>query len=251
MRKLITSLILLSVFGCASFNGSDKKKAELYLGMGTSQMESGSYPYALSNLLKAEELDPANAVVQNNLGLVYFFRERYDQSEDHLRNAIKISPKYTEARNNLSRVLIEKGNYPEAEKQLNVVLDDLTYANPEKAYINLGLAKFHQKQYSEARASFAKALETLPDDCVSNTYFGRTFFETQEYARAAEVLDRAIGFCQKNMYDEPHYFSALAYYRLGQKSKSIVRFEELIKYYPTGKFREKAKGMLELIRKGH
>jgi tetratricopeptide (TPR) repeat protein len=93
-------------------------------------------------------------------------------------------------------------------------------------------------------------LKAKSDDCWANSYYGRALFEEKKYSQAAEALDRAIGFCQKNLIDEPHYYSALAYYRVGDKSKSIARFEEIIRYYPDGKYREKAKGMLDLIRKG-
>ncbi|XGC80794.1 tetratricopeptide repeat protein [Bdellovibrio bacteriovorus] len=251
MRKWIIAISLLSLLGCASQSKQKKEKAELFLRMGISQLESGNYPYALRDLLKAEELDSDNAVIQNNLGLVYFFRDRQDLATKHLNKALEIDPKYSEARNNLSRVLIEKGQFAEAEKELKIVLDDLTYPNPEKAYINLGLAKFNQKDYTGARKSFMKVLEGAPDDCISNTYIGRSFFEAEEYQRASEALDRAISFCQKSLYDEPHYYSALAYYRLGEKSKSQTRFEEVVKYYPNGKYRDKAKGMLSLLRKGH
>lgn len=251
MRKWILALCTTSLLGCASWWHQDKNKAELYLRLGVSQIESGNYPYALRDLLKADELDPNNPVIHNNLGLVYFFRERLDLAEKHLRKAVSIDGKYTEARNNLSRILIEEGKFTDAEKELQVVLNDLTYPNPERAYINLGLVKFNKKEYAPARSAFSKVIESSPDDCVANTYLGRSFFESGDYSRAAEVLDRAIGFCQKTLYDEPHYYSALAYYRLGEKSKSVARFEELVKYYPTGKYRDKAKGMLSLIRKGH
>lgn len=250
MRKLMIALCLLSLMGCASWWQRDKNKAELYLRMGITQIESGNYPYALRDLLKAEELDPQNAVTHNNLGLVYFFRERLDLAEKHLRKAVSIDAKYTEARNNLARILIEKGSYSEAEKELNVVLGDLTYPSPEKAYINLGLVKFNQKDYVASHAAFSKVILSIPDDCIANTYLGRNLFESNDYAQAAESLDRAIGFCQKSLYDEPHYYSALAYYRLGQKSKAVARFEEVVKYYPNGKYREKAKAMIGLIRKG-
>lgn len=250
MRKWIIALCSLTVLGCASFGGRDKEKAELHLRLGTSELEAGNYPFALRELLRADELNPNNAAINNNLGLVYFMRDRFDLAEKHLYKAVDIDPQYSEARNNLARVLIELGKYTEAEKELKTVLADLTYANPDKALINLGLAKFNQKQYVPAREAFAKALKESPDDCVSSTYYGRTFFEMKEYGRAAESLDRAIGFCQKNLFDEPHYYSALSYYRLGDRSKSMARFEEIIKYYPSGKYREKAKGMLSLIRKG-
>lgn len=251
MRKWIIAICTLSMLGCASWGEKDKQKAELHLRLGSAQLNGGNYPDALRELLRAQELDPKNPVIQNNLGLVYFFRERYDLAEKHLRKSVDLDSTYTEGRNNLARVLIEKGQYANAEKELQVVMNDLTYPTPGKAYINLGLAKFNQKAYPEARSAFAKVLEATPDDCTASTYFGRTYFEVGDYAQAAESLDRAISFCQKNLFDEPHYYSALAYYRLGEKSKSMARFEELIKYYPTGKYRDKAKGMLGLLRKGH
>jgi Flp pilus assembly protein TadD len=251
MVKWFMALGVLSLIGCASTATKNKEKAELYMRMGATQIESADYPQALRNMLLAEELDPTNPVIQNNLGLIYFFRERFDLAEKHLIKASTIDPKYSEARNNLSRVYLEEGKYDLAEKEVQIVLNDLTYSNPEKAYINLGLIKFNRKQYPAARVAFGKALKLVPDDCVSSTYYGRTYFEAEDYSQAAEALDKAIGFCQKNLFDEPHYYSALAYYRLGDKSKATARFEELIKFYPSGTYREKARGMLGLIKKGH
>ncbi len=251
MIKWFIALGCFSLIACASTGAKNKEKAELYLRMGATQIESGDYPAALRNILAAEELDPSSPVIQNNLGLVYFLRERYDLAEKHLQKAVSLDPKYSEARNNLSRVYLEQKKYDLAEKEVQVVVNDLTYSNPEKAYINLGLIKFDRKQYPAARAAFMRALKAVPDDCIASNYVGRTYFESEDYSQAAEALDKAIGFCQKSLFDEPHYYSAVAYYRLGEKSKAIARFEELIKYYPSGTYREKAKGMLNLIRKGH
>lgn len=242
---------LLLIFGCASSRKKDEEKSELYLQMGISQFQNGNYPLALRDLLKSEELNPDNVNTQNTLGLTYFMREHYDLAEQHLRRALEIQPTYTESRNNLGRVLIEEGKYVEAEKELAIVLNDLTYGDAVKAYINMGLARFNQKNYPLALQAFDHAVKEKPDSCIPNAYRGRSYFEIKDYPKAAEALDRAIGFCQKELYDEPHYYSALAYYRMGDKSKAIARFEELIKYYPNGTYRDKAKGMLDLIRKGN
>ena len=242
--------MVLFCAGCASWSGQkNKDKAELHLRLANAQMEAGVYPSALRELQKAEELDPQNAAVQNNLGLVYFFRERYDTSAEYLKKALQLSPQFTEARNNLARVLIEQRKYAQAETEIKKVLNDLTFPTPEKAYANLGLIKFNQKKYDEARSAYSKVIAQVPDDCVAATYYGRTYFEENEYPTAAQYLDRAIGFCQRSLFDEPHYYSALAYYRGGDKSKAIARFEEIVKLYPNGKYREKSIGMLSLLRK--
>lgn len=219
--------------------------------MGTSQFESGNYPAALVDLLKAEELDPKNPVVHNNLGLTYFMRQRYELAEKQMRKALSLNQTYSECRNNLARVLIEVGRYKEAEKELKIVLDDLTYGSIDKTYINLGLAQFNQKSYPLAKESFLHAMNAARDNCIANAYYGRTLFEMKDYEAAAPALDTAIGFCQRAVYDEPHYYSALTYYRLGQKDKSLARFSEIIKIYPEGKYRDKSKAMLDLIRKSN
>ncbi len=114
LRFFLVWILLFTAASCASWGPRDPEQAELHLRVGSSLLESGSYPQALSELLKAEELDPENAMIQNNLGLVYFARERLELSEKHIRRAIALDPKFTDAKNNLGRVLIESKKYEEA-----------------------------------------------------------------------------------------------------------------------------------------
>ena len=167
---MIRILLIFSLFitsACASLRERDAEKAELYLKIGASQFEGGNYPAALTALLKAEELDGRNPVIQNTLGITYFARQKNDVAEQHLRRALELNNKYSEARNNLSRVLIQQGRYKEAEKEVHVVLDDLTYPSVDKAYINLGLSQFNQKEYDEAKESFLRAINVTRDNCVA------------------------------------------------------------------------------------
>ncbi len=221
----------------------------LHLQTGTSLLSDGNFPQALSELLIAENLDPENATIQNNLGLVYFFRERTDLAETHLRKALKLLPEYTDARNNLARVLIERGKYNEAIQEAQIANNDLTYPNPEKPLINLGVAQFKLAHFEVAKRNFQKAVEIQRDNCLAQSYYGRTLYELRDYRRAAEALDRAVGFCQRSQFDEPHYYSALSYFELGQNEKAQARFEELLKLYPQGKYVDKAKTMLDTIQR--
>jgi type IV pilus assembly protein PilF len=242
-------MLLASIVGCANLSTENEEAALLHLKIGTSHLNNDNYPQALSELLTAQELDPSNAIVQNNLGLTYFFRDRFDLAEIHIRKALQLEPKYSDARNNLSRVLIERGRYPEAIKEADAVIQDLTYKSPEKPLINLGMAQFKMGQYEIARKSLQKALDFQRDNCLAQTYYGRTYFEAKDFSRASEALDRAAGFCQRSQFDEPHYYSALSYYQLGDKPKAEARLESLLKLYPNGRYLDKAKTMLETIRR--
>lgn len=245
---MLISLLLLGS-GCANLSTENEETAKLHLKIGTAHLQADNYPQALAELLTAEELDPSNPVIQNNLGLTYFFRERYDLAEAHIRKALKIDPKYSDARNNLARVLIERGRYADAIQEAKAVTEDLTYQNPEKPWVNLGMAQFKAGQYETAKRSLQKALDFQRDNCLAQSYYGRTLFEMKDFSRASEALDRAAGFCQRAQFDEPHYYSALSYYQMGDKPKAEARLESLLKLYPNGRYLDKAKTMLETIRR--
>lgn len=243
-RNLIICLLLTA---CAT--SQNKEEALLHLEMGSAFLQSGRYPDALRELLLAEKADPLNPIVQNNLGLVYFIREKSETAQNHLRRAVDLKSDYTEARNNLSRVLIELGQYDKAISELKIVLRDLTYADTSKAYTNMGLAYFRRGQYGEAKKNLSLALKTNRENCLAYTLFGRSQMELGDTKAAASSLDSAVILCQPVEFDEPHYFAGLAYNKLGQRDKAIARLEEVVRLYPSGKYNRKAQEMLNSISK--
>ncbi|MCM2281483.1 MAG: tetratricopeptide repeat protein [Bdellovibrionaceae bacterium] len=246
---IFTAVTTLLCSSCAT-GTKDRQRAEFLLRSGTSSLTAGHYASALRDLLAAEQLDPKNAIVQNNLGLTYFMREKYDLAEKHIAQAITLVPSYTEARNNRGRVLIELSRYDEALQELEKVLQDLTYEQPEKAWFNIGLVHFRRGQFRTAKEKFAETIRMNRQHCLGHTYFGRTLLELGEFDRAATSLDSAISLCKENApKDEAHYYSGLSYFKLGRTDKAVARMEEVIRLYPEGKFAGKAESMLQIMLK--
>jgi Flp pilus assembly protein TadD len=86
----------------------------------------------MSELLKAEALDPGNPAVLNNLGLAFYVRGKTKQAEAKFRRAIQLQSNYSDAKNNLARTLIDEDHPAEAIKILINVESDLTYTYPKK-----------------------------------------------------------------------------------------------------------------------
>lgn len=248
-RISIIISFLLSMLACGTFSGEDKNLAVKYLQVGSSQLESGSYPQALATLLKAESLDPENPVIQNNLGLAYFVRDHFDEAISHIQKAIEIKSDYSDAYNNIGKVYLEMGDHTNAIINLEKALSDLTYTSPEKPLVNLGTVYFKLKNYKRAEVYFEKALSLHRENCLAHTYLGRCFYEEKKYDKASLELDRATGFCQKSGFDEPQYYAGISYFELGSRDKAIARLENLIKLYPSGKYAEKARSMLEIMKR--
>jgi type IV pilus assembly protein PilF len=245
---LFLSLILSLLVGCQSFQEKEER-ANLIMQSGVALYEAGRYPEALHELIKAYKLNPRNPAICNALGLTYQARGRSDLAIKYLLEGLSADPSFTESRNNLVRVYIESRDFKSAQQQLAVVKKDLTYPALDKVFINEGLLYFDQKLYLKALSPFEKAIDYGRENCSAHHLYGKSLFELKRYPDAAAALDRAIVFCQKSGSSEPHYLSALAHYRAGDKRKAAIRFEEITKLYPNGEYYEKSKSLLEIVKK--
>ncbi|MCB0412201.1 MAG: tetratricopeptide repeat protein [Bdellovibrionales bacterium] len=237
IRRSVGLALLCILTSCATGEKEqDSYRAELHLQIGTSLMSQGQYPRAMAELLKAQELDPKNPVVQNNLGLSYLVRGRLKEAEQHLRKAVELNPKYTEARNNLGRILLDEHKYTEAAKELKLAALDLTYPNPASPLANLGEAYFALKQYSLARKTLAESIRYRRENCSAVTYYGRSLFELKQYAPASQALDEAVRICNPELQQEPYYFSSLSHLQNGNLDMARSRWKESLENCPRGKY---------------
>ncbi len=247
MKFFLLSFAILSLFGCATNSRENKERAALHMDIGTGFLAQGQYPQAMSELLNAEQLDPSNPRILNNLGIAFYVRGRLKQAEGKFRRAIKVEPKFSDAKNNLARVLLDQRRFNEAIRLLQEVEGDLTYTNPEKTLSTLGMAYFEMGQFAKAESYLSRSLEMRRENCTTANYYGRTLYEVKKVKQAARVLDQAIDYCRPTKFEEPIYFSAMSYFSLGEKAKTRARLDELLKEYPQSKYVAKAKGMLELL----
>src|SRR6267154_5017958 len=99
MRLFAVILIASFVSACASSNKADHDRAMLHLQIGTGFLSSGQYPQAMAELLKAEQLDPKNPLILNNLGLAFYVRGKTKSAEEKFRAAIHENPRFSDAKN--------------------------------------------------------------------------------------------------------------------------------------------------------
>ncbi|MCB9072441.1 MAG: tetratricopeptide repeat protein [Bdellovibrionaceae bacterium] len=248
MRMVVLIVfILFSISACESMH-TDPKAAIAYLDLATAQLLRGQKQDALSNLLKAEKLDPENKDIQNQLGLTYFLFKKYALSANHFQKALAVNANFTEARNNLSRSLIELGKIKEARNELEIVFQDLTYKNTSFAYLNMGLSYFKEGHYKTAIPFIKQSLKDHRNSCFSYTLYARSYYEMNEFRTATPLFDKALPLCQKINFDEAHYYAALNYFKAGERTKGIALMNETILLYTKGEYEEKAKAALELMK---
>ncbi len=248
LRFFSISLLSIVLVSCALTSSRDPEKADLYLRLGSSYLTKGDSPRAIKELLVAQDLDPNNKFVQNNLGLAYYMRQKLDKALFHIRRSIELDPDFSEGRNNLGRILVDVGQYDDAIKELTIVKNDLTYPDPDKVLGNLGLAFFKKGLYEKARKHLFESIKINRENCFAYTYYGRTLHELNKFSSARDAFERAIGLCKTVKFPDAHFYSGLNYYKMGQKSQALARFEELIELYPYSDQASEARSMIKIIR---
>ncbi len=239
-------LFIFLFVSCAS-NQDNEKLAYSHFQLGVSLLSKGQKAKALEQLLIAKDLDSKNALIHNHLGLCYFFLNEYEHAIVSLKKSIDLNPSYSEAHNNLGRVYLEIKDFDRARQHLQQAASDLTYPSKDKVWLNFGLTYFFQNQYKKSETYFLKSISMNRKNCLAYNYYGRSLVEQEDFRKAAKALDQAIFHCRKKGFDEPHYYSAISFFRLGYKAKAIARLQEGKKKFPDGPNREKIDEMINLM----
>jgi len=240
LRLILIYLFFAVLSSCTSMD--KKREAELHLQIGTGHLNQGRYPDAIRELRRSKELDPDSPIVHNHLAIALYARKQFKDARENFETALSLKPDYTEARNNLGRLLIDMGEFDEAISVITEVTKDLTYPQPEKAYSNLAIAYLRTKNYRLAQKAAEQAIDLNRSDCMAKGLLGQVFYYQKQFVKAAANLDSAVELC-KNL-DEAHYFGALSYLQMGKMEKARARMKELISLYPESRFADLARAEL-------
>lgn len=235
MLKAITSkstgILILGLFmlaSCASRQSELKhKQAGIYFGAGTQSLMERQYTDALKNLLKANELDPDNAEILNNLGMAYYFKGERDMAIKYLSQSLEIDENNSDAKLNLASIHYKDGDVENAEKIYKQVLKDLTYDKQARTLYNLGVIELQNKKNTVgAENYFKKSIKEDDNYCPSYYQLGLIQYKRRQFNSALRNFKEAgMGTC----YDAPapHYYQAMTLIELRRYEEARIKLDDI------------------------
>lgn len=219
---------LLIFFSCSSQQKQlTDKRAALYFGAGTQSLIDQKYTDALNNLLKANELDPNNPDILNNLAMAYYFKGQTDLAINTLNQTLKINPKSSDAKTNLASIIYRQGDVEGAIKLYKEILTDLTYDKQARTYFNLAaieINKFNNKKKAEEYLNLA--IKEDENFCPAFTVLGKLYFERGNFKTALTNFRSAgMGVCYNDPI--PHYLTALTLIKLNRLEEARIKLSEI------------------------
>lgn len=243
MGRMILLGLLFVLVSCASNKDRELKtrQASLYFGAGTQALMERQYTEALTNLLKADELQPENAEILTNLAMAYYFKGERAEAISTLNKALKFDPKNSDAKVNLASIYFEDNRIPESEALYKEVLKNLTYDKQARTYYNLGLIELEKKNNSKAAENYFRL--SLKEDinyCPSHLKLGMIQYDRRMFNQAlATFREATMGTCFES--PAPHYYQGLTLIELRRFEDARMKFEEVSNRFHTDIFAVKAR----------
>jgi type IV pilus assembly protein PilF len=245
-----TAILVLAILVSACSSTATKKakhQSELYFGAGTQSLMTGDHTDALKNLLKANELDPNNDAILNNLGMAYYFKDERDMAVSIIKKALKINKDNSDAKVNLASIYFKDGDIVNAEKIYKNVLKDLTYDKQARTFYNLGVIELQRKNSVAALNYFNKAVKEEVNYCPAYYQVGLIQYNQKQYNTALKSFkDATMGVCYETS-PAAHYYQALSLTGLKRFNEARLKYDEIDVRFKSTVYAKKARiNMMEL-----
>ena len=255
-RKMKYILMATLLTACAqSKTVKNVKEAGIRLQVGQQLLLKGENNQAMSELLKAVQLNPDDAEIQNTLGLAYAQRGDMNNAQRHFQKAVNLEPEYSEARNHLCAIYVEQERYPQAIEECNEAVKNVIYATPERAYHNMGIAYERMGNLPKAIESYRKGLLHNENFVLSRKSLGKIYLNQKHYGKAMKELEIGKTACKASPpgawgteCPDTYYHLALTYVKLKERSKAVAAFENCVDSDKQGEYGTKCRKHLTVLR---
>jgi type IV pilus assembly protein PilF len=218
--------------GPQATSSSPLERAKIHTELGVSYFENAQLGVALEELNTAVAADKTYAPAYNALGLVYMELKEDSKAEKNFRQAIRLDPSSSEAKNNYGMFLCQRGRENEGIRQLLDALKNPLYPTPEIAYKNAGLCARKAGDTKAAEAYFTQALKLSPKQPQALYGLADIYYSRDDVAAAKQYMNgylTAVG----NPGPEALWLAARIERKLGDRTSLANYGMQLRRRYPS------------------
>lgn len=206
LRTLLLLSAFALLAGCAGTAERDttdfKKAAQLNAELGLNYMVQGKNEMAMEKLLKAVEYDDESVEANHYIAELYRRLERKDKAAEHFMRAADLAPNDAAIQNNYGVFLCSEKRYDEGVKRLLKAVENPVWPGRGQAYENLGQclqekgdvvrAEQYYREALKVNINLSKSLLAMADISLQqgNHISARAFL--QRYAAVAPHTSRSL-----------------------------------------------------------
>lgn len=162
----------------------DAGNAAAHFGAGRALAVSGDVTQALVELKESARLAPDNPMPLSAIGRLHASRKEYDKALEAFADALKVQPKFVQARVDRGDVFLAQGQDDKALDEFNAALKDV----PKLAAVQVRVGMLHEraKRATDAERAYLAAIEADPNQAIA--YNNLAYMAAERKAKLDEAL---------------------------------------------------------------
>lgn len=190
--------------------------------LGSIAINRGNWKMAEQEWLQALAMDPTSGYALDDMALLRQRQDRYLESVDYSRRALRILPAYTTAHVNLADTLAVMKRTAEADWEFRVA----TTLSPlsTRAHNNYGKFLLAQGRSEEARAEYERSV-AADFNAEASDQLGEIYASWRDFPRAEKAFRQSLA---------DNQFDTRAHFGLGQVLESTGRPADALREYESG-----------------
>jgi Flp pilus assembly protein TadD len=202
----------------------------------------GSNPYMVNRADFGKQLS-GKALKEFDAGVKADQKAHPDDAISHYLKALKITPAFYPARNNLGTAYLNKGDFNAAEAQFAEVIQ----GNPSDAaaYFNMGNVQLVTKRYDEAGRTIQEGLQKQPNSALGLFLLGSILQHTNHAPEAEKHLRRALEI--DPTLSKAHLALVNLYLQQQRSNDAMDELKQFLKTAPHDPFAPKAREVLNRL----
>ena len=186
---------------------SKEQALDDYIELAFAYYNANDMAGARRHIRNALNLNRRSSEAHHIMALVHEREGDDTQAERSFRRAVSMDGGNSRARNNYGAFLFAQQRFTDAYRQLEIVTEDIHYEGRAVAFENLGRSALSLERPAAAEAAFQRALTLNPGLYVSLLELARLHSERQDWPAARDYFQRYAAVLQT--YSLPHTPQAL------------------------------------------
>ena len=246
---LIFSLVIsVGLSGCAATTSrmeEDRRQADVHLKLAEAHLQADNPSAALRELLKAVDLDPANAAIRVALAQAYQERRAYNEAEIQYLEAIRLSANDPRYENNLANMYLVMEKWDQAIVYFGRAAKNLLFDSTHIAMTGKGYAYLQKGDYTSALQSFREASSIMPNYVTAYFYQAEVYRLTGDESLEIATLRRAIDLAPELL--PARYRLAVLLLRGGNYQSARQHLEVILNFAPDSSEGEMAAELIKTV----
>lgn len=198
----------------------NRGSAQASLSLGLALLAAGEKSSAAEALDQALEFDGHLAQAWYLKGVMADDGEKWPLALEDFRKSLALDPGFTEARMGVAEILLRKGDFAGAGRELKIVIGG--DASHPRAHYGLGRVRLQEGNLSEAETEFRRALSLQPDFPEAQEGLAELLLRRHEWQAATQLFERVVVAQPDSIFAYTGMAAALA--RLGQAAAAQENF---------------------------